>query len=133
MLMNMIQLSHNVGKHGHFRPSWLTRPTINPRAWLHYAVNAVLAQIREKAFTPEKFELRRINKQKYIELYKDKVIKDYEMQVNKQIKFEKNPEFGQLNVTDLEELLLEIEDQHSVEEIYLFRSIAEKQLNQSKS
>jgi hypothetical protein len=129
LFASLISLSNSIAKHGQFRPAWSIRPTQNPRAWLKYAVNAVLHQIREKKFSFARLAERVVLKNRYIEVYAEKTMLEYEESVGKKTGFKKNPHFKGLSITALDDMLTEMEDNLTAEEMFLFRSLAEKKLS----
>eukprot|EP00026_Physarum_polycephalum_P000021 Phypoly_transcript_00021.p1 GENE.Phypoly_transcript_00021~~Phypoly_transcript_00021.p1 ORF type:complete len:3252 (+),score=335.79 Phypoly_transcript_00021:281-10036(+) len=98
-------------KYCKFLPSSsLGRPKINPRAWWHFAMQCVIADIHERRFkwSSKYFAARKVKKQEYIHLFKAK-------------KRSKIQAYEQQRLTELEYEL-------SYEDLVFFRTLAEAQL-----
>jgi vacuolar protein sorting-associated protein 13A/C len=133
MLGSVLSLHKAVGIYINLRPS--QRPRYKTRDWWIY----VLTRIKDKVIrklrsrTKEFLEERRTRKAKYVSLYKHFLVKEYESEYNRTIaNFLKLPNYSSLRIEDLNKELLQIEDLLNVEEIYLFRCIAERELSAVK-
>lgn len=133
MLGSVMSLHKAVGIYINLRPT--QRPKYKTREWWIYILTRIKDKISRKLYSKTRQFLsdRRIKKLKYINLYKHMLVKEYESEYNRTIaKFLKLSNYSTMNINDLDKELLEIEDSLNVEEIYLFRCIAERELSAVK-
>lgn len=92
-------------------------------------------KVKKKTFpyTWEYFRMRKENKVKYINIYQHSIVREYESETNRTFPNFTKSNYFLLNLkANLDQMLLEIEDLHTVEEILLFRYTAEKELTALK-
>lgn len=133
MLGSVISLHKAVGVFINLRP--LQRPKYKTRDWWIYILSRIRQKISRRLYpkTREYLAFRKKNKTEYVNIYKHMLVKEYESEYNRSIaKFLKIPVLATLSEKDLENKMLVIEDSHNVEEIYLFRCIAERELSAIK-
>ncbi|CAG8448137.1 4681_t:CDS:10 [Diversispora eburnea] len=97
-----------------FRPPKEITPKMNPRAWLKFAADCIISEIRERnrKLTWEYFAQRRDDRRLYVKLYKDKSLE-------------------KISAEDLKKLE-DLELRLSYEDIRFYRSIAKSQLKKEK-
>ncbi|CAG9316922.1 unnamed protein product [Blepharisma stoltei] len=133
MLGSFISLHKVLGHHIVNRP--LVRPKSKPRDWWIYALNMVSEKVKKKIVpcTWDYFKFRKENKQKYINIYQLTLVREYESETGRVFpNFTKTPQLNSKNKKELDIMMLEIEDHHNVEEILLFRYMAERELSSLK-
>lgn len=129
MLGSFISLNNTLGEEGQFRPN--CRPHDNPRLWWKYAYQVISSRLNKKRAPHRKLYLsiRKVDKEEYMKLYKHKLIREYEEEFERKIGgFEKEARLANAKPEQLDSLLLKIEDRHTMEEIFLFRTMAERDL-----
>jgi len=133
MLANTISSNHKVGTHLEFRPQ--SRPKHSPKEWWVYTLNLVHNKVKSRLrpFNWDYFEKRTSDKLKYSSIYQHKLVKEYQVETGRTLpNFQTDKNYSSLSVFELDKLLLDIEDRHTVEEIYLFRNFAERELSKLK-
>lgn len=128
MIGSFVSTHRTLGKYGEIRPK--VRPLESPSAWWAYAIEAVGLKLRRRI---EKrrwsyLDTRRALKQRYIEVYCTLSITDFTNQTGKVFNVSKSPELAHLTTEQLDIILLELEDRLSLEEIFVFRILAERNL-----
>ena len=129
MLGSVMSLHKAVGVNIHLRPT--ARPKANAKGWWIYISELIRQKVRKRIvpLTWQYLELRKKNKIEYIQIYKHCLVKEYENEYGRGIgNFQKLQRYGSLSVKELEGKMIELEDMHSIEEIFLFRCVAEREL-----
>lgn len=129
MLGSVMSLHKAVGINLHLRPT--ARPKANAKGWWVYVAELIRQRVKKKItpLTWQYLEQRRVNKLEYLHIYKHSLVKEYEIEYGRSIgNFQKLPRLSGLSLKELENQLIALEDLHSIEEIFLFRSVAEKEL-----
>jgi vacuolar protein sorting-associated protein 13A/C len=129
MLGSIMSLHKAIGVNIHLRP--VLRPKARTRDWWIYLLSVIKQKVKKKIFplTWEYLNIRKCNKIEYIQTYQHILAKEYEIEYGRSIgNFQKISGLSNLSIKELENKLLVVEDFHTVEEIYLFRSVAQREM-----
>mmetsp|Transcript_7531 Transcript_7531/g.13999 ORF Transcript_7531/g.13999 Transcript_7531/m.13999 type:complete len:2958 (-) Transcript_7531:53-8926(-) len=128
MIGSLVQHHRSLGKYAEIRPK--VRPLELSSMWWAYAIEAVRLKLRRRIEKRRWSYLttRREMKLRYMDIYATISIIDFEKQTGKAFNISKNPELAGLTVAMLNAMLLDIEDKLTLEEVFLFRVLSERNL-----
>jgi hypothetical protein len=134
MLGSLVSSHRTLGKYADIRPT--LRPLESPSAWWAYAIEAVRRKRRRRSEKRSWSYLvtRRECKLKYIDLYAALTVLDFESQTGKTFNIGKSQQLAGpsivrgLSASELDQKLLELEDSLTLEEVFLFRTLADREL-----